>query len=92
MGSEMKAPNVAEVFLHMIDRDFGRPIPFEMDQVRLVTVVGVMSTLMMLLSKEGPNGVWACENLLTGRGHMVDERYMSNKVYNEMEVIAWAAK
>jgi hypothetical protein len=62
---------------------------YEIQQIRLVSVTGIPEFLVRLISKEGENGEWLCENLRTGHHHWVDERYMSTRGYNDLEAFAW---
>jgi hypothetical protein len=83
--------SLIEEFTFMVDRDFGTPTKFEMGQVRRVVVMGVCDTLVLLLGK-AEDRTWECEDIRTGRGRLVDERYMGNETFNAMEVIAWASR
>jgi hypothetical protein len=72
-----------------IERLFG-PFPtFEIDQVRRVEGLG---SLFLLISKEGDEGEWLCEDLRSGHSFWVPEDLMGEEVFNEMEVLAWAAQ
>ena len=64
-------------------------------EVRRVRVTAVCDTLVLLMGREierSHDRAWNCENIRTGRQMIVDERHMSEKTYNEMEVLAWVSK
>jgi hypothetical protein len=82
--------SVIDEFTDAIHRDFGPFSTFEIDQVRRVPYLD--GSLFLLISKEGIDGKWLCEDLFSERFYWVDESRMSSKIYNEMEVLAWAAR
>lgn len=75
---------------------FGRR--FEVGQIRRVHIAHTCDTLVRLDKMEPKTGrrqnyaIWECEDLRTGHTRSVSERYFSDKIYNAMEVLAWASK
>ena len=91
VGEQVKKLTAIETYDLMVEAAWGETIPFRQDQIRRVTVTGVCDTLVLLLRRT-EDRTWECEDIRTGRGRLVDERYMENELFNDMEVIAWASQ
>ena len=96
MGGEMtKKLRPIEVYDLMVDAAFGIVTPFEPGQYRLF-IGDPPDVLMVKLLQTGREHTdhWTVVDILDidCRQGLVKEKHLSRRVYNEMEVLAWAAR